>query len=252
MGVSRDTVGPSVPLRFGVLYLSIAAAALAPESVRAISLEGDLTYTSDYVLRGLSQTAGGSAGQIDVHAVTGDGTFLGIFASTLGRVWQRHYQRLGWDYELEEYLGHRFDVSPSWSTTLTVVNYSYLNGNARMSNDYQELSVAFSYLDLWTVTLASIPNAVRYDRGYRLGRYLAYAADVSAQLPVTGRLFFTAGTGYYTSDNTGYAYGNAGFAFKFKSLRLDAGYYVAQEHARTLFPYGRAGSRFAGSVSWHF
>ena len=47
-------------------------------------------------------------------------------------------------------------------------------------------------------------------------------------------------------------YGNAGLAFEFKSLRLDAGYYVAQERAQALFPYGRAGNRFAGSVSWHF
>jgi hypothetical protein len=30
------------------------------------------------------------------------------------------------------------------------------------------------------------------------------------------------------------------------------GYYVAQDHAQALFPYGRAGSRFAGTVSWHF
>jgi len=102
------------------------------------------------------------------------------------------------------------------------------------------------------VTQAVIPNAVRFDGSYRLGRYPAYITDTSAQLPLIGRLFLTAGAGYYTSDSTGYAYGNAGLGFEFKRLRIDAGYYVAQDRARMLFPYGRAGSRFAGTVSWHF
>ena len=228
------------------------ASVLASRSAAAATFDGDITYASDYVLRGISQTAGSSAGQIDLHLTTSGGTFLGAFASTLGHVWHEPYADLGWDYELEEYLGHRFDFSPSWSATLTAVNYSYLGGNAPVSNDYQEISAAVSYLDFWTVTVAGIPNAVRYDRGSRRGRYPAYTLEASAQLPIVGRLFVTAGAGYYTSDTTGYAYGNAGLAFEFKSLRLDAGYYVAQERAQTLFPYGRAGNRFAGSVSWHF
>ncbi len=245
-------MGSSVPSRIGVVCLLIAATVLPPRFAAAITFDGDLTYTSDYVFRGISQTGGRSAGQIDLHLTSGDGTFLGVFASTLGHVWHRGYDHLGWNYELEEYLGHRFDLSPSWSTTVTAVNYSYLDGNVPLNNDYQELSVAVSYLDSWTVTVAAVPNAVRYDRAYRLGRYPAYTVDASTQLPLVGRLFLTAGAGYYTSDSTGYAYGNAGLAFEFKSLRLDAGYYVAPDRAQALFPYGRAGSRFAGSVSWHF
>jgi uncharacterized protein (TIGR02001 family) len=252
MGVSRDIVGPSVPSHIGVVCLLIAAALLAPRAAEAVTFDGDLTYTSDYVYRGISETGGRPAGQLDAHLTSGDGTFVGVFASTLERIWERGYARVGWDYELEEYLGHRFDISQAWSTTLTAVNYSYKRGNAPINNDYQEVSLAVSYLDSWTLTVAGVPNAVRYDRGYRLGRYPAYTADVATQLPVVGRLFFTAGAGYYTSDSTGYAYGNAGLAYEFKSLRLDAGYFVAQDRAQTLFPYGRAGSRFAGSVSWHF
>jgi uncharacterized protein (TIGR02001 family) len=245
-------VGPSVSSRIGVICLLIAGCVLASRPVGAVTVAGDIAYTSDYVFRGISQTAGRSAGQIDVHLSFDDATFVGAFASTLGHVWHAPYGYLGWDYELEEYLGHRFDLSPAWSVTVTAVNYSYQGGNAPLSDDYQELSAAVSYLDFWTVTLAAEPNAVRYDRGYRLGRYPAYTLEASAQLPIVGRLFVTAGAGYYTSDHTGYGYGNAGLAFEFKSLRLDAGYFVAPDRARTLFPYGRAGSRFAGSVSWHF
>jgi uncharacterized protein (TIGR02001 family) len=241
-----------VPLRIGIFCLCIMAAALAPRSARAVTVEGDISYTNDYVFRGISETGGRSAGQIDLRVSTRDGTFLGIFASTLGHTWQRSWGNFGWDYELETYLGHRFDLSPAWSATLTGVSYSYLKGNVRMSEDYQEVSVAASYLDLLTMTAAFIPNAVRFDGDYRLGRYPAYVADTSVQIPLIGRLFLTAGAGYYTSDETGYAFGNAGLGFQFKSLRVDGGYYFAQDRARALFPYGRAGSRFAGTVSWHF
>jgi uncharacterized protein (TIGR02001 family) len=239
-------------LRIGIICLWIAAATLTSRSAGAVTFDGDISYTSDYVFRGISESGGRSAGQIDVRASTRDGTFLGVFASTLGRNWRHTWGDTGWDYQLEAYLGHRFDLSPAWSTTVTAVSYSYLQGNVPLSNDYQEISIATSYLDLWTVTAAVIPNAVRYDGTYRVGRYPAYVADTSAQLPLIGRLFLTAGAGYYTSDETGYAFGNAGLGFEFKSLRVEAGYYVAQKRAWALFPYGRAGSRFAGTVSWHF
>lgn len=246
-------MGRSQRLRIGVLCLWIAATALTPRWAAAVTFNADISYTSDYILRGISESGGRSAGQIDVRVTTLDGTFAGVFASTLGRVRTRGWAASrGWDYKVEEYLGHQFNVSPSWSATVTAVNYSYLKGNVPLSNDYQELSVAATYLDLWTVTLASIPNAVRWDGAYRLGRYPAYTVDSAVQLPLIGQLFLIGGAGYYTSDSTGYAYGNAGLAFEFKSLRMEAGYYAAQDRAQALFPYGRAGSRFAGTLLWHF
>lgn len=245
-------MGSSASSHIGIFCLLTGAALLAPRAADAITFDGDITYTSDYVYRGISETGGRSAGQIDLHLTTADGTFVGVFGSTIHKLWKRGYDTVGWDFELEEYLGHRFDLSPSWSTTLTAVNYQYLHGNVPINNDFQEVSAAVGYLDSWTLTAAYIPNAVRYDRGTRRGRYPAYTSDLATQLPLVGRLFATAGVGYYYSDNADYVYGNAGLAFEFKSLRLDVGYYAAQARAQALFPYGRAGSRFAGSVSWHF
>ena len=251
-------MGPSVPLRIGVACLWIAAATLASLSARAVTVDGDITYTSDYIFRGISQTGGRGAGQLDLRLSTADGTFVGVFASTLNRLWYHYrgeidgYGYSGWDYELQEYLGHRFDLSQTWSTTLTATNYSYQGGNVPLSDDYQEISLTSSYLDLWTVEVAWVPNAVRFDWSKRLGRYSAYIADTSAQIPLFGGLALTAGGGYYTSDSEGYAFGNVGLAFEYKRLRVEGGYYVAQDSARPLFPYGRTGSRYAGTVSWHF
>jgi len=119
----------------GVVCLLIAIALLAPRAADAITFEGDVTFASDYVYRGISETGGRPAAQIDLHMATADGTFVGVFASTIHRLWHHGSETLGWDYEIEEYLGHRFDLSQSWSTTLTAVNYQYEHGNAPINND---------------------------------------------------------------------------------------------------------------------
>jgi uncharacterized protein (TIGR02001 family) len=246
-------VGPSVALRTGISCIWVAAATLVALPAHALSFDGEVSYTSDYILRGISATGGRGAGQIDLRLSTRGGSFAGVFASTLNRLWTHTWgAATGWDYELESYAGHRFDFSPSWSTTVTGTYYSYLKGNTPFSDDYQEISLTTSYLDQWTLDVAVIPNAVRFEEGYRLGRYPAYVVSASALIPLVGRLALAAGAGYYTSDQAGYAYGNVGLTFELKNWRLDAGYYVAQNRAAQLFPYGRAGSRFAGTVSWHF
>ncbi|HET9388612.1 MAG TPA: TorF family putative porin [Steroidobacteraceae bacterium] len=233
------------------MQICLAGAALQAGSVaEALTPGGDLTVTSDYIFRGISESAGQPAAQADLHLSTRDGTFVGAFVSTLRKINQH-----GADFELEEYLGHRFDLSPLWSTALTAVNYSYLARNIPFSNDYQELSASLSYLDLGTLSFTYSPNAVRYAAGYRLGRYAAYVTDASAQVPLVGRLFATGGVGYYTltgPDGSSYAYGNGGMAFEYKAWRIDAAYYVTQVRSQYLFPYGEARNRFAVTVSWHF
>ena len=70
----------------------------------------------------------------------------------------------------------------------------------------------------------------------------------------------TAGAGYYYSTGTGagieratgYAYGNAGVGYEWRSWRLDLGYFLAQNAARRSFPYPIAHSRLALTLAWHF
>ncbi|HZO23528.1 MAG TPA: TorF family putative porin [Steroidobacteraceae bacterium] len=237
-------------LRAVLLVTALVGALLTARTAEALTPGGDATLTSDYIFRGISESAGDPALQLDLHVSSADGTFAGAFASTLRRI--RHH---GADDELQEYLGHHFDLSPEWTTTLTLVNYSYLDSNLPFSDDYQELSAALSYLDLWTVSVTASPNVPRYAGEYRLGRYTAYVTDASAQVPLVGRLFATAGLGHYTLNGpagTSYVYGNAGLSFESGAWRIDAAYYVVQSRVQYLFPYGEARNRFALTLSWHF
>jgi uncharacterized protein (TIGR02001 family) len=233
-----------------------APAAAASAFDTAVSVGGNLAVTSDYIYRGVSESDGRTAVQADLHGDTPDGTFGGVWASTRERRLEP-----GAGYDLEAYLGHRFELATAWSATLSARSHYFLGGTGEASDDYQELSAALSWLDRWTVSVAAIPNAVRYWYYTRQSRSPAWIADGAGQWLLGGGLFVTAGAGYYRSTGTGpgrrfaatgYAYGNAGVAYERHGWRVDVGYFLAESQAQELIPYPVANHRVAGTLSWHF
>jgi uncharacterized protein (TIGR02001 family) len=231
----------------------------------AAALGGNLALTSDYIYRGVSESDGHAALQADLHATSPGGAFAGLWASTRDRDLEP-----GAADEMQLYLGERFGLGADWTATLTARADHLVGGSQQASDDYQEVTAAFSWLDLWTLSLTAIPSAARYGAypppeygSYvyqRLGRSAAFVVDSSAQWLITGPLYATAGAGYYHASSrsdeylqaVGYAYGNAGLAYQRGRWRLDVGYYAAQRAATELFPYPLANHRFAATLSWQF
>jgi uncharacterized protein (TIGR02001 family) len=260
----------------GVGCVLLAATVIAAHrEARAVSFGGELSVTSDYIYRGLSESDGHPAAQIDLHLSTASGTFAGIWSSTRA---QSLAPRAAAD--IEAYLGQRLMLSSSWSLSLAARSHNYVGGTQTASNDYQEIAASLSYLDLWTFSISAIPNAVRYNaHGVRVGRYPAYVAETSAQWLIGHGLFLTGGAGYYyvsagawtrpswdttpvdtqaqqltySMPGTGYAYGNVGLAYQLNNWRLDVGYYLSQQHAaERLFPYPAVNRQVAATLSWQF
>ncbi len=258
-----------------------AGAAVAATGAGAATVGGDLTVVTDYIFRGISENAGRPAAQLDLHVAGDSGWFAGVWATTLSGPpdappppYAATTGPAG-DAEVQPYLGMRFVLSSDWNTTLSAVDYSYLRHEYGRSDDYQELSVAFQYLDTLTFSLAVSPNAVHYWKGFRVGRYLGYDASLSGEWPLWGPLFVTAGAGYYylsgPSSHTslmmtstgnvsvttqwgtqGYGYGNVGLAAEHGPWRLDVGYYFADRQSENLFPYSARNNRVAATLSWRF
>jgi uncharacterized protein (TIGR02001 family) len=241
----------------GLLCAGLALSLIPIRSTYAISLGGDVAITSDYIYQGLSETDGRAAVQLDLHASTLGGTFIGVWTSTLDRNFRPYA-----GYDVEEYIGQRLALGSAWNIAATATNYSYLGGQQYYSSDYQRLTASVSYLDRWTFSLSAMPNALRYSGEYRTGRFPAYDAATAGQWLIAKGLFITGGVGYYLftgTDSTpypnpsmGYVYGNAGLAYQWRSWRVDVGYFVAQGRAQQLFPYPIAKDRFAGTLSWRF
>lgn len=258
-----------------VWLCACALALLAPLTARGQSepgpIGGSLAATSDYIYRGVSQSDGHGALQVDLHASSVAGTFVGVWAST-----RDNDLEPGTDGESQVYLGQRFSLNDAWSATVSGRADYFVGAPAHHSDDYQEISVAFTRLDRYTLSVSAIPNAVRYTTevyqhaGYRHEYYEVYrspalVADAAGQwllperLPGGGGLYLTAAAGYYYASRpdhhapkaVDYVYGNAGFALEWRRWRIDVGYFAAQRQAAELFPYPVA-KRVAATVSWQF
>jgi uncharacterized protein (TIGR02001 family) len=255
---------PARPALCALALLAFAGALPPPAEADDPAFGGNLALTSDYIYRGVSESDGHAALQADVHAALAGGAFAGLWASTRDPNLQP-----GADGELQLYVGERLALGTEWSATLSARADHLLGGTGQASDDYQEIAAAFSWLDLCTLSLTAIPSAARYayqpvyyeTYAYqRLGRSAAFVADGSAQWLITGRLYLTAGAGYYYASRRSsedlsavdYAYGNAGLAYAQRRWRLDFGYYVAQSAAAELFPYPVANRRLAATLSWQF
>jgi uncharacterized protein (TIGR02001 family) len=233
----------------------IALCVVPTHPTLAASAGGSIAVTNDYIYRGFSESDGHGAVQLDLHASTNAGTFIGTWGST-----RDHDFAPRANYDVDLYLGQRFALSTTWNATVTATDHFYVAGPQRHSNDYQELSAAVSYLDRWTFSVAAIPNVVRYWDYHRAGRYPAYVADTSGQWLIANALFLTGGIGYYYftgspahhQANTGYAYGNVGLAYEWRGWRLDVGFFMTQYKAERLVPYRLADDRVAGTLSWRF
>jgi len=237
------------------LLPGVSAGPAAAASLGGLTFGGNLVLTSDYIYRGVSSSDNEPAFQADLHGISSGGTFFGVFGSTRDSDLEPYA-----DYELDIYLGQRFDLSNAWSTTVSARAHYLVGGQQESSDDYQEISLGVSYLDFWTVSVTAIPSAVRYWYQERLSRAPAFVADTSVQWLLHKGFFLTGGAGYYRVTGTGsgiysangYAYGNVGLAWANRHWRVDIGYYLTQEKARALVPYPSANDRFAASVAWRF
>jgi uncharacterized protein (TIGR02001 family) len=231
-----------------------ASPALAEGLVSALGFGGSLTLASDYIYRGVSSSNNQAAVQADLHA-SASGTFLGVWGSTRDSDLDPYA-----NYELEIYLGHRFDLSNDWSALLSGRAHYLLGGDQETSDDYQEISAQVSWLDAWSLSVSAIPSAPRYWFYQRISRAPAFVAETSGQWLLFDRLFIIGGVGYYHLTGTGpgiesangYAYGNVGLAWERRHWRIEVGYYVTGDKAEVLMPYPSANDRWAGSVTWRF
>ena len=243
-------------LFLGLFLLAGTARAGVADFVASLTPGGEFAVTSDYIYRGVSESGGHGAVQGDLHVATVGGTFLGVWASS-----RDQDLAPGANAELAAYLGHRFALNSVWNAALSGRAHVFLSPSSYAPSDnYEEISASLTYLDSWSVSITSIPNAVRYWFYTRLSRAPAWVADTSGQWSLGRQFFVTAGAGYYRSQGTGpgmeratgYGYGNAGLAWEHGPFRADLGYFLTQDAARRSFPYPTAGHKFAGTVSWRF
>lgn len=126
----------------------------------ASNLSWNLSVTSDYVFRGITQTNFDPALQGGLDYAFGDsGWYVGTWASNVD-----FNDSDGPDIELDAYVGYGTSLSDDWSLDAHAVRYTYLGSRDVYGNiDYNEFFVSTTYSDMLTFTLAYAPDYANLD-----------------------------------------------------------------------------------------
>jgi len=215
-----------------------------------MDLSGSVTWTSDYVLRGVSQTYNQPAVQADIHLQPADHWTTGAWASTV------HTMPGTRSTELDIYLSHKWIVNQDVSIDVAATHYGYLNDPRPVSYDYDEIALSLYWADTLYGRMAWSPNSDLYwYPAYAYQNQSTITLEAGYHLPLPYKLHFQIGGGAYmpvSQDSGRYAYGSAGFSRRFGPLRAELDYFYVQSREHRIFNAGPAGGPWAVTVSWSF
>jgi uncharacterized protein (TIGR02001 family) len=209
-------------------------------------VSGSLAVTTDYLYRGVSQTAGKPAAQAGVQFHSPDGWNVGAWGSSVD-----FQNGAGIAYELDLHAGYSWSLSPDWSAQLGYVHYGYLDDNDA-GYDYDEVNASISYQQRATASVAWSPNTSKHTYWGFISEKRALAYELSLLQPLDPRWSLCAGVGYYDlSDlvDTGYWYWSTGVAFTWQGMQVDLLRIDTDSTAARLFD---GGSRWTAALTWRF
>ena len=231
-GIARHT-GARKP-DYRLLWIAGLLAVLsAPAAGADDAWSASVTATSDYVLRGVSQSHEGPALQAGFNYHRPGGAFAGAWSSNVDP-----YSYRGTALELDLYAGFAWTVAPDFSLQSTYTHYTYLDDPRRNRYDYDEFAFTFKYLDRLALTVSWEPDASSYSSlGFAQHRsVLAYEA--SGLWPLGHGFALSAGIGYYDLDRlfgVGYWAGSGGLAWASGHFEIDLVRYVSDHTVTRLY-----------------
>ncbi|MBU1311005.1 MAG: TorF family putative porin [Gammaproteobacteria bacterium] len=114
--------------------------ALASDKAAAAELSGDITFTSDYAFRGISQTEEAPALQGGLTLSAESGFYVSVWGSNVDFLAEG-------TLELDVMLGWSGAINDDWSTDVGIMRYGYPNAEIDGSN-FWEIYGSLSYKDL--------------------------------------------------------------------------------------------------------
>jgi uncharacterized protein (TIGR02001 family) len=215
-----------------------------------------LAATSDYVLRGISQSYGDAAFQADVHfyaPVGGNGSAIiaGLWGSTVRPLPQHDLT-----VELDPYIGYLWNIDQAWSGKLTLVHYSYPWAQYASHRQYDEVALTAGWRDRLSIGVAVAPDVDRYRNQRWTSGNMLVSYDAAWRIPIAAGWSSGLSAGYYDLQGAawpGYWYWSADVSYSYESMRVDVGYFGTDQTAKRLYrATDLANDRFATTVSWRF
>lgn len=192
-----------------------------PASEPAEAAEPDLTWnlsvTSDYVFRGITQTDFKPALQGGLDYAFGDsGFYVGVWGSNVDFA-----DNDGPDLEVDSYVGYNTDINDSMNLDFSVVRYSYLGERDVYGNvDYTEFLGKATYDEMLTFTVAYANNYSNLD-------YSSLYFNLAGEWEIGNDISLNASIGHsdFSDDNGSYNDWNVGLSRQFGPVNAALNYY---------------------------
>jgi uncharacterized protein (TIGR02001 family) len=214
---------------------------VAPAAHAEGSFAGTLGVTSDYVLRGVSQTYGGAALQLGASYQNSTGWFAGVWGSNVNPYPAGEPSR-----ELDLYAGYAHALSSDFTARFAYTRYSYLRDPRPTRYDYSEFTLTMAYVDRLSMTLSYLPDSSAYSKlGYAHDQP-AYSLELNGRWPLPRRFALTAGAGYYDLNHlfgVRYWAGSAGITFGDRHFEITLARYFADAAVARLYEDASADGR---------
>ena len=198
-----------------------APAAEAPKS----NFTWNLSATSDYVFRGVSQTSRKPAIQGGLDYAFGDsGFYVGGWGSNVD-----FGDHDGPDIELDTYVGYSKDVSADWNVDFSVLHYAYFGERSTYGSiDYNEYFVKTTYNKMLTFTLG-------YANDYANANFSSLYFNIGGTWDIGNDFSLNAGVGHsrFSGDNGSYSDWNLGVSRQFGPVNAALNYYDTNLSQRT-------------------
>ena len=211
---------------------------------------GSVSFTSDNVLRGVSQSTGQPALQGDAHWNFPAGWAAGAWAS------QVRLAHGGATAEFALYLQWRRALSGDFDLAAELTHYSYPNDPRPIGYDYDEASLSLAWRDQIYVAATWTPrlNLYSFADGLASNRQV-FTIETSWHRTLASRFDLTAGMGFYGPqglDYASYAYGNLTLGWHYGHWRTNLSAVWVQDAAHRQYSTGPAGGPLAATVAWVF
>jgi uncharacterized protein (TIGR02001 family) len=211
---------------------------------------GSLAITSDYVLRGVSQSEGNPVLQGDVHWTFPAGWSTGLWGSQLRYRPRSATSELGAYLQWQGTLGGDFDAGAAYT------HYTYPNDPRPVSYDYDELAVSLAWRDQVYLAATWTPRLNLYSVTDGLaGNREIYTFEASWHRTLRPRFDLNVGLGFYDPqgvDYASYAYGNATLGWHYGHWRVNLGAIWVQDALHRRYSPGPAGGPLTATVAWLF
>lgn len=237
----------ALPALSALLTASLAAVAAAPAHA---GLGGSVDVTTDYVLRGVSQSAGKAAWQGDVHWDFPASWSAGLWASQVSLAPRSN------TWEVDSYLQWHRALSADLDLAVAATYYSYPSDPRPVDYNYGELGLSLMWRDRIRVAASWTPSVTLFSYSDGLAtNHGALTLETSWHRDLPARLDLAAGLGVYYPpglDYASYAYGDATLGWKYGHWRVNLAWIWVQDATHRQYSSGPAGGPWAATLFWVF